>query len=145
MWEDLPENLQSELSKFAAFMGKLIYGTIYDDGIAVGSVFQNLEVVKELNTQDFISARNSLTSAFFAGATGVNSNHEHPGKLKALAHLHEQLLYVRNLKLVTPFAFQRNLITYSTTGSKTILSLTSQTSLSLQAKAFFFHIRNLIS
>ena len=47
--EDLHKYLQSELSKFAAFMGKLIYGTIYDDGIAVGSVFQNLEV-KELNT-----------------------------------------------------------------------------------------------
>ena len=47
--EDLHKYLQSELSKFATFMGKLIYGTIYDDGTAVGSVFQNLEV-KELNT-----------------------------------------------------------------------------------------------
>lgn len=125
-WEDLPDILKSELSSFASFMGNLINKSVYDDGLIVGDLFKDLQALKELTIQDFISQRNSIVSAFLGGATGVSPSHENPGKLKALAHLHEQILYTRNLRLVTPFAFQRSLITYSVTGSKTIVTLNGQ-------------------
>ena len=44
-------------------------------------------------------------------------------KENAFCHLIEQVLYTRNLHLITPFAFKRNLITYSITNSKTAMQL----------------------
>ena len=45
-------------------------------------------------------------------------------KLHALAHAIEQVLYDKNLKLITPFGFQRNLTVYSITNSKDVARLT---------------------
>ncbi len=44
-------------------------------------------------------------------------------KINALVHTVEQVLYGKNLKCVSPFAFQRNLVAYSTTHSKLLTKL----------------------
>ena len=46
-------------------------------------------------------------------------------KLNAFPHLIEQVLYTRNLNIVTPFSFKRNLVMYSVTNSKTAVKLQS--------------------
>ena len=125
-WEDLSEELRTALTSFAYFMGSLINQTVYADSSVVGGLFKDLQGLRDLTLHDFIAQRNGMVSAFYRGATGVDASHPNEGKLKALAHLHEQLLYTRNIRVVTPFAFQKNLIMYSTTGSKTCVTLNSQ-------------------
>ena len=44
-------------------------------------------------------------------------------KYNAVAHCIEQILYARNNNLITPFAFKRNLVTYSITNSKEITTM----------------------
>ena len=45
-------------------------------------------------------------------------------KVHALAHAVEQILCAKNLNLITPFAFQRNLMVCSITNSKDVARLT---------------------
>ena len=67
--------------------------------------------------------RNTLLLAFLAGCTRVEPTSTDKRKLKSLTHAVEQIIHVRNLNAITPFAFQRNLISYSVTQSKTAVQL----------------------
>ena len=59
------------------------------------------------------------------GCAGIKLDSEQNSKkVHALAHAVEQVLYAKNLNLITPFAFQRNLIVYSATNSKYVTCLT---------------------
>ena len=59
------------------------------------------------------------------GCTRIKQDIEQNSKkVHALAHAVEQILYAKNLNLITPFAFQRNLIVYSITNSKDVARLT---------------------
>ena len=44
-------------------------------------------------------------------------------KINVLAHSIEQIYYTRNLNLITPFAFKRNLVLYSITNSKELATM----------------------
>ena len=57
--------------------------------------------------------------------TGVSINDKRTKKLNAFSQLIEQVLYTRNLNIVTPFSFKRNLVMYSVTNSKTAVKLQS--------------------
>ena len=57
--------------------------------------------------------------------TGVSINEKKQKKLNAFLHLIEQVLYARNLNIVTPFLFKRNLAIYSVTNSKTAVKFQS--------------------
>ena len=58
-----------------------------------------------------------------SGAEIRNENEKGMKKLNAVTHAVEQIYYARNLNIITPFAFKRNLITYSLTHSKTAVTL----------------------
>ena len=58
-----------------------------------------------------------------SGAEIRNENEKGMKKLNAVTHAVEQIYYARNLNIITPFAFKRNLITYSLTHSKTAVKL----------------------
>ena len=57
------------------------------------------------------------------GLSGAEIRNENEKKLNAVTHAVEQIYYARNLNIITPFAFKRNLITYSLTHSKTAVKL----------------------
>ena len=64
--------------------------------------------MKPLN---WIQERNILLQCFVENCTGVKLKREiNSKKINALAHSIEQIYYTRNLNLITPFAFKRNLV-----------------------------------
>ena len=58
-------------------------------------------------------------NSFSNGCTSVNINKENnEKKVNAFAHLIELVMNTRNLNIITPFSFKRNLVLYSVTNSK---------------------------
>ena len=47
-------------------------------------------------------------------------------KINAFAHLIEQIYYARNVSLIAPFVFKRNLELYSITNSKELTTMTKK-------------------
>ena len=69
--------------------------------------------------------QNELLLTFFEGCTGVNFDTHEEKKIRALTRAVDQVLYVPNLTILTPFAFQGIVITYSVTKSETVVQLLS--------------------
>ena len=68
--------------------------------------------------------RNPLLNSFLEGFTLVNINKgNNEKKVIAFAHSIEQVMYTRNLKIITPFSFKRNLVLYSVTNSKELSTM----------------------
>ena len=58
------------------------------------------------------------------GCTSVNINKEtNEKKVNAFAHSIEQVMYTRNLNIITLFSFNRNLVLYSVTNSKELSTM----------------------
>ena len=93
MMEELVTQLASEL-------GKVISNDIFDDGkLNVALQHKNIDILKEVE--------------------GTKS----PASGLSLAHSINQVLYTRNMNIVPPFAFKRNLVLYSVTNSKELATM----------------------
>ena len=81
--------------------------------------------MKEIEPFSWIKKkRNPLLNSFLEGCTSVNINKENnEKKLIAFAHSVEQVMYTRNLNIMTPFSFKRNLVLYSVTNSKELSTM----------------------
>ena len=79
--------------------------------------------MKSIQPNMWLKSRNMCLVNFLQGVTGVDYPDRTAKKENAFCHLIEQVLYTRNLNIVIPFAFKRNLITYCVTNSKTAVQL----------------------
>ena len=80
--------------------------------------------MKEIEPFSWIKKRNPLLNSFLEGRTSVNINKEtNEKKVNAFAHSIEQVMYTRNLHIITPFSFKRNLVLYSVTNSKELSTM----------------------
>ena len=65
-----------------------------------------------------------MLNSFLEGFTLVNINKgNNEKKVIAFAHSIEQVMYTRNLKIITPFSFKRNLVLFSVTNSKELSTM----------------------
>ena len=119
-WSNLSRDLKSKIIHLAGELGRLINNDIFEDGKSnVTSQYKDLDQLKNMKPLNWIQKRNILLQSFVENCTGeINSK-----KINALAHSIEQIYYTRNLNLITPFAFKRNLVLYSITNSKELTTM----------------------
>ena len=122
-WEKLSADLKLELTNLAGTLGKIVNLATYKDGQSINDQYKDLRSLGNMDLKNWLSDRNPVLINFLYGCSGVNEETDSNKKTMALVHAIEQILYARNLLLVTPFAFQRNLISYSLTNSKTAVKL----------------------
>lgn len=103
----------------ANFLGKMIQQSLYNDGM---DCIQNYS--KQTDAHQWLSKQNSILLAFLEGCTGISPTTNNEKKMNSLIHIVEQVLYARNLVVVCPFAFQRNVVQYSYSRSKVCTTLT---------------------
>ena len=127
-WKELSTKTHSDLCSLSLLLGKLIQHQVYLDSSKSSLIYKDQTVFGQTSPQDWISNQNPLLVNFLSGCTGVDvQNESNIKKVNGFAHAIEQVQYARNLQSVTPFSFQRNLISYSLTGSKTVTMLTGCT------------------
>ena len=119
-WSNLSRDLKNKIIHLAGELGRLINNDIFEDGKSnVTSQYKDLDQLKNMKPLNWIQKRNILLESFVENCTGeINSK-----KINALAHSIEQIYYTRNLNLITPFAFKRNLVLYSITNSKELTTM----------------------
>lgn len=122
-WTDLSQNVKNKLCEFSNILGSIIKKDLYDDGLKLSQEYKNVVLLKSTKCPTWLSERNNLLVSFLKGATGICGKDETNKKLNALTHAVEQVYYARNLNIITPFAFKRNLITFSLTHSKLAVKL----------------------
>ena len=114
-WEKLSADLKLELTNLAGTLGKIENLATYKDGQSVNDQHKDLKSLGNIDLKNWLSDRNPVLINFLCGCSGVNEETESNKKTK--------ISYARNLLLVTQFAFQINLISYSLTNSKTAVKL----------------------
>ena len=119
-WEGIGSVSQMKIIKLAGVLGKLINKAIFNDGRNAQFDYKNTSI----DQTEWVSKRNKVLLEFLSSATGVDINKSSTKKRNAFTHSVEQIYYTRNLNLVTPFAFQRNVVQYSLTNSKLCTTLT---------------------
>ena len=114
------------MSELGKSLGLLIKKEIYEDGLRTSKGYKDISLLKSVSCSSWLEERNTLLTSFIMGLSGAeirNENEKGMKKLNAVTHAVEQIYYARNLNIITPFAFKRNLITYSLTHSKTAVKL----------------------
>ena len=106
-WTNLSQNVKSKLCEFSN----------------ISQEYKNVVLLKSTKCPIWLSERNNLLVSFLKGATGICGKDETDKKLNALTHTVEQVYYDWNLNIITPFAFKRNLVTFSLTHSKLAVKL----------------------
>ena len=122
-WNNLSRDLKNNITHLAGELGRLINNDIFGDGKSnVTSQYKDLDQLKNMKPLNWIQKRNILLQCFVENCTGeINCK-----KINALAHSIEQIYYTRNLNLITPFAFKRNLVLYSITNSKELTTMNKE-------------------
>ena len=117
--------MKNNIAQLAGELGRLINNDIFEDGKSnVASQYKDLDQLKNMKPFSWIQERNILLQSFVENCTGIKLKREQNGKkINALAHSIEQIYYTRNLNLITPFAFKRNLVLYSITNSKELATM----------------------
>ena len=111
------------MSELGKSLGLLIKKEIYEDGLRTSKGYKDISLLKSVSCSSWLEERNTLLTSFIMGLSGAEIRNENEKKLNAVTHAVEQIYYARNLNIITPFAFKRNLITYSLTHSKTAVKL----------------------
>ena len=117
-WDQLSMKMKESIYLLQFCLGRIIEKTLYNDGLAVSKQYKDTAKLKSTEPKLWLKNRNELVLSFFEGASNINLNHENEKKNNALTHEVEQIYYSRNLNTITPFAFKRNLVTYTLTHSK---------------------------
>ena len=115
-WADFNDKEREVLSEVASVLGAVISRDIYQDSLTQLKTYEEPSEVLPWLTQ-----RNDMLIKFLTSATNTPLNNDiSKKKANALTHLIEQAIYLRNLNTITPFAFTRNVVQYSITGSKLV-------------------------
>ncbi len=120
-WDSLSEEEKDKLASDAFNIGKIIKKHLFDDTTKILQTYKtNQETPRE-----WLKQRNPVLIRFLEGCTGVSVDNENNGKkILAMTSSVESTLYTRNLNLVSPFAFSRNIFQLSQTKNKTVTQIT---------------------
>ena len=121
----LPTEICNKLTSLAGKIGQTINRQTFEDSQQVSREYENVSYLNDIDAHDWLSKRNSVLISFLENVVGVSINDKRTRKLNAFSHLTEQVLYARNLNIVTLFSFRQNLVMYSVTNSKTAVKLQS--------------------
>ena len=119
-WSKLNENCRQKVCEIAKILGLIINTDIFENTKSANNEYKNIDIDKH----HWIKGCNKLLVQFLQSATGCKDISDNEKKTNAFTHLLEQVHYARNLKYVSPFAFQRNVVSYSLTNSKICTNLT---------------------
>ena len=122
-YRTLVESERIKLELIAKALGEIISTDLYSNGIEVSKQYKDFNFIKNTKPQEWAMEQNSLLVAFLCGACNIDLKTCSDKKTNALVHTLEEVLYARNLLVITPFAFMRNLVTYTVTHSKTAVQL----------------------
>lgn len=124
-YEEISLDVRNGLKDIAGNLGRVINSDLYSDGQNVSKEYKDIKGLTTIEPKLWLEKRNPILVEFLIACTDTKLNSS--SKIKknhALVHAVEQIMYARNLNLITPFAFQRNLIVYSVTNSKDVARLT---------------------
>ena len=107
------------------FWRDLIKSDIYNNGR--NNITQKYSNYQNVDGQEWIERRNELIRSFVMGATGVTPETASKRKLSGLVSVLEEIYHLRDLNLITPFAFRRNVVIYSVTNSKLATQIMAST------------------
>ena len=110
-YNSLPEQTKDVLVKISNMLGKLINYELFVDGQIASCKAKQLDVNQCLKAEDFLKEQNPILISFLFGCANVEQNKKiSKQKQNAIVHAVEQVLYIRNLHTITPFAFKRNIV-----------------------------------
>ena len=118
-WKDLDIKFQNSLSSLACTLGKIIRKDIDSEKWIMAKECTNLESLISIDRRKWFLERNLLLPRFLEGCSGVSHSTAKDKKFNSAVHCVEQVMYLQNNNMVTPFSFQRNIISYMTTKSRT--------------------------
>lgn len=121
-WTILTAEQQQKVTEIAHEVGSIIERDLYHDSIKVTKESSSM-ILSDINKEQWLEERNKALIGFITGCTGSSGKNSDEKKTNSLIHVVEQVLNTRNLTAVCPFAFQRNLVQFSVTGSKLATNL----------------------
>ena len=107
---------------------KLCKEKVYKDGKALQTCYKNKSFSTNLNILRFIKERNKLLVCFLCGVSGLEFSVESEQIQYAFASTLGMCYYLRNLNLVLPRCFLRNLVESRISGSKSVSVVNGKTS-----------------
>ena len=124
-YEQISSDIRNGLKDLAGDLGRIISSDLFVEGQNIEKQYKDINELTKYDLKQWIKNQNPVLTEFLMACTEIKlDSTPNSKKLYALAHAIEQLLYGKNLKLITPFAFQRNLTVYSITNSKDVARLT---------------------
>ena len=113
---------KSKLSNIAQLLGEVASLDIYKDSIKSTKEYKDTDFAKNVRPVEWFESQNLIVTSFLKGCAGTTAKSS-PKKINALVHAVEQIQFARNLLAVTPFAFNRNLVNFSMSHSKSSVEL----------------------
>ena len=105
-WVSLPNEIFNKLTSLAGKICHTINRQTFEDSQQVPGEYKNVSYLKNIDAHDWLSKRNSVIISFLENVAGVSINNKRTKKPNAFSHLIEEVLYTRNLNIVTPFSFK---------------------------------------
>ena len=124
-YEQISSDIRNSLKDLAGDLGRIISSDLFVERQNIAKQYKDIKELTKHDLKSWIQNLNPVLTSFLTECTGIQLGRaQNSKKVHALAHAVEQVLYAKNLNLITPFAFQRNLIVYSITISKDVAHLT---------------------
>ena len=124
-YEQISSDIHNGLKDLAGDLGRIISSDLFVKGQNIAKQYKDIKELTKYDLKQWIKNRNPVLTEFLMDCTEVKlDSTSNSRKIHALTHAIEPVLYGKNLNLITPFAFQRNLTVYSITNSKDVARLT---------------------
>ena len=118
-WDALNDSEKSSLVRLGGALGGFVTNDIYyNDRDNISQKYSEYSYLTTLDEKEWINERNVVVRSFVEGATGVIPERDSKRKVRNFVSVLEEVYHLRDLNLITPFAFRRNVVIYSVTNSK---------------------------
>ena len=105
-WVSLPTEICNKLTSLAGTIHQTINRQTFEDSQQASGGYKNVAYLINIGAHYWLSKRNSILISFLENRTGVSINDKRTKRLNAFSHLIEQVLYTRNLNIITPFSLK---------------------------------------
>ena len=124
-WNKLDRGVKSTLCNISKALGGIIESDVYSEKSTMTDECNSFKNLTSIEARKWYNDRNELLTAFLHGCTGLSSETIKEKKFNSCLHAVEQIIYARNNNVVTPFAFQNNIMSYVISNSKTACAIMS--------------------
>ena len=124
-YKQISLDIRNGLEDLAGDLSRIISSDFLVEEQNIAKQYNDINELTKYDLKQWIKNRNPVLIEFLMACTEIKLDSTPNLKtLHALAHAIEQALYGKNLNLIAPFSFQRNLIVYSIPNSKDVARLT---------------------